>query len=48
MDYNAAWREWLKFGLDINKCTCNECDKKDKCPYAWDVYNADGDCLGQK
>lgn len=25
--------------------TCNKCDMVDGCPYVWDKYNQDGDCL---
>ena len=28
--------------------TCNNCMIKDDCLYAWDGYNTDGDCLGNK
>jgi len=48
MDYNSAWREWLKHDLDINQCTCNKCDKRVQCQYAYDIYNYDGDCLREK
>ena len=48
MDYTSAWREWLKNDLDIAKCTCNECDEAEKCQYAYDIYNIDGDCIMEK
>lgn len=28
--------------------TCNTCPDADYCPYSWDVYNVDGDCLVEK
>jgi hypothetical protein len=48
MDYNTAWREWVKHGLDINKCTCKDCEQRDRCLYAYDIYNYEGDCLREK
>lgn len=29
----------------IIKYTCNDCDDKDNCEYAFDDYCTDGDCL---
>lgn len=31
-----------------SKFTCHTCDAKDTCPYAWDWYNTNGDCLAEK
>lgn len=28
--------------------TCNGCKGVEKCPFAWDPYNTDGDCLAMK
>jgi len=28
--------------------TCHNCCIKDNCLYAWDGWNTDGDCLGDK
>ena len=28
--------------------TCNTCDEKNSCLYAWDLYNTNGDCLAEK
>lgn len=28
--------------------TCYGCPAADKCPFAWDPYNTDGDCLADK
>lgn len=28
--------------------TCNKCVDADTCPWAWDLYNTDGDCLAYK
>ena len=30
------------------KYTCHTCNYKKKCPYAWDMYNLDGNCLNNK
>jgi hypothetical protein len=30
------------------RCTCVGCDESSSCPYAWDGYNTDGDCLAEK
>jgi len=48
MDFTLAWREWVKHNLDIKDCTCNECDKVEKCSYTYDLYNIDGDCIMEK
>lgn len=47
MDYQAAKIEWEKHKLDIEECTCNECEK-DNCPYRFDIYNYGGDCIMEK
>jgi hypothetical protein len=28
--------------------TCQGCGLNDKCEFAWDHYNTDGDCLAEK
>lgn len=28
--------------------TCFLCSEKDKCVYAWDLYNTNGECLAEK
>lgn len=28
--------------------TCEECGDNDTCPFAFDLYNTDGDCLALK
>ena len=28
--------------------TCTDCDQMEACPYAWDGYNVNGDCLANK
>jgi hypothetical protein len=28
--------------------TCHKCDARFTCPYAYDWYNTDGDCLAEK
>ena len=30
------------------KFTCFECGAEPTCPYAWDHYNTNGDCLAEK
>jgi hypothetical protein len=30
------------------KCTCNECEDVLRCPFAYDLYNTNGDCLASK
>lgn len=32
-----------RFGI-----TCAECELNDKCEFAWDFYNTNGDCLAEK
>jgi hypothetical protein len=32
---------------DIN-FTCDECDQRHVCPFVYDPYNTDGDCLAEK
>ncbi|MEQ8822859.1 MAG: hypothetical protein RIC14_00620 [Filomicrobium sp.] len=34
------------FGIDT--FTCDECDARYTCPYAFDPYNTNGDCLAEK
>jgi hypothetical protein len=42
--------KWTKFGVDFERCTCLECPHKDDnlCPFAFALYNIDGDCLMEK
>lgn len=43
------WKELFnKFDIDTERCTCLDCNDKSKCPYAYDIYNVDGDCLKEK
>ena len=28
--------------------TCGKCVSKEDCPYAWDPYNTNGDCIAMK
>lgn len=28
--------------------TCNNCRRASECPFAWDLYNVNGDCLADK
>lgn len=34
--------------IEIPKCTCEDCLCNTKCEWAWDLYNTNGDCLGEK
>ncbi len=43
MDYQEAQIQWDNIELDIRKCTCNQCLKE--CPFKYNVYNYDGDCI---
>jgi hypothetical protein len=42
--------KWLRFGVDFQRCTCLKCpySKADQCPFAFALYNIDGDCLMEK
>ena len=33
---------------DPESTTCWDCKDKDTCPYAFDAYNTDGDCIADK
>lgn len=35
-------------GEAITQFTCDNCRDAPRCPYAFDPYNTDGDCLGSK
>ena len=40
-----ARKFWKDRGRDIDLlCTCNDCELKDTCMFAWNLYNADGNC----
>jgi hypothetical protein len=28
--------------------TCHDCDARATCPFAWDMYNTNGECLEEK
>ncbi|MGD9155815.1 MAG: hypothetical protein PVG90_10015 [Bacillota bacterium] len=49
MDEQAK-AKWTKFGVNFERCTCLQCPHKDDdlCPFAFDLYNIDGDCLMEK
>ena len=34
--------------LNTEDFTCYDCPEKSTCPYAFDLYNRDGDCLFMK
>ena len=41
-------RELERLGIMYNYITCNRCPQRHSCPYAYDPYNIDGDCLAEK
>ena len=42
-------KAFTKHGFDMDKdCTCKDCECSKKCPFAWDLYNTNGDCLASK
>lgn len=51
-----TWNEVLEYigknftidGVPLERFTCFRCTLKDKCSYAFDGYNIDGDCLAEK
>lgn len=40
--------ELLKENLTIDKFTCHGCGLAEKCQYAFDKFNTNGDCLAEK
>ena len=34
-----------KHGIRYRYITCDKCELRSKCPFAYDPYNTDGDCL---
>ena len=47
-----TWEEINKpfrdHGLDPEKCTCLSCEDNCRCPFRFDLYNYDGDCIMEK
>jgi hypothetical protein len=42
-------REYLKsFGLKPEDTTCHTCPSVTTCPFSYDPYNIEGDCLMEK
>ena len=44
-------RELMEDGVRIpskDEMTCDHCPEADTCPFAWDLYNTDNDCLADK
>jgi len=37
-----------QLGLKLEDLTCHTCKDKHDCPYAYDPYNTNGDCLAIK
>ena len=48
MDKETQRKYWEEVEYDIETCVCNDCSDDDKCPFAFDLYNTDEDCLGVK
>lgn len=52
LEMEAARRQGLQqladFGLEDKTLTCDECACFAVCPWAFDLYNTDGDCLAEK
>lgn len=47
-DYDEA-RKLGRIPLPMpERFTCDGCDDKDECEFAWDYYNQHGDCLAMK
>lgn len=44
----AAFRAEIVEDFCIEEFTCDECGAAPTCPYAFDPYNTDGDCLAEK
>jgi len=47
-DYLPLRRKWKDAGLDINRCTCQFCQKRMKCPLTFDLSNINGNCVIEK
>lgn len=43
--FETTSEEYTPFKPDDPNCTCTDCPLKDRCAYAYDPYNTDGDCL---
>ena len=44
-DYDDE-RQWLK--TPVHKLTCHQCEDRSTCPYAYDYYNTNDNCLAAK
>lgn len=44
----ADWRLQMVEMFGVTDFTCDNCISKFSCPYAFDPYNEDGDCLAEK
>jgi len=44
----ATARADVAAAFDIDKFTCDECQARHTCEWAFDAYNTDGDCLAEK
>jgi len=43
---NMAIKHWSEACGE--KVTCVECNQRNTCSLAWDLYNTNGDCLAEK
>lgn len=43
-----ALRNEMSKLFEIDAFTCDECAQRFECPYSFDPYNTDGDCLAEK
>jgi len=41
-------RELMRMGIRFSFITCDRCPQRHTCPYAYDPYNIDGECLAEK
>jgi len=48
MDLAAIDEHYHQYNVSYDQCTCATCPDVGTCPYAWDLYNTDGDCLGSQ
>jgi len=47
-EYLKKAREDVATMFGIPKFTCDDCPDQTTCPFVFDVYNQDGDCLAEK
>ena len=47
-DLSSDQEEIARYVPAKESLTCNWCPDVGTCPFAWDRYNTDGDCLAEK